>query len=123
MTLQIDDSKTIRDLQERFSLSFPGFRIELCNKPHHWEELCEEGHFLSSMRSLGSVRKNHHPGVLEIRSSQKIGEIEERFRNLFGLNVQIFFKSNGKWIQTVISDNLTIADVKKQTAAMPTLML
>ena len=109
MNLQIDDSKTIRDLQERFSLSFPGFRIELCNKPHHWEEVCEEGHFLSSMRSLGSVRK--------------IGEIEERFRNLFGLNVQIFFKSNGKWIQTVISDNLTIADVKKQTAAMPTLML
>ena len=41
MNLQIDDSKTIRDLQERFSLSFPGFRIELCNKPHHWEEVCD----------------------------------------------------------------------------------
>lgn len=85
MLLEIDDSKTIGDLQEKFFLCFPNLKIEFCRKSHHWEELSDETKFLPPGVKIGSIRSLHHPGILEIRSEHKAGEVEKRFRQRFGL--------------------------------------
>lgn len=123
MILEIDDSKTVGDLQERFTSCFPFLKIEFCRNKHQWEDLCPMEEILPADKLIGSIRKIHAPGILEIKSWNKIGEVEKTFYKNFGLNAQIFFKSGSRWIQTGISDNLTIRALRMNVVDYQTILL
>lgn len=112
MLLEIDDDKTLGDLQEKFNLCFPHLKIEFCKHRHHWQERSDPEEFLSPVLAIGLVRKIHDPGVLVIYSNEKAGEVERRFSEDFGLHVQIFFNIDGRWVQTGITDNISLADLQ-----------
>lgn len=109
MLLEIDDTKTIADLQERFNLCFPQLKIEFYTRPHHWQENSADNLKIDPQTLIGKIRTNHQPGVLEIKSWNKTGEVEQNFRNLFGLHVQVFYNDHHSWKQSIHSDNKTLA--------------
>ena len=109
MLMQIDDSKTIDDIQERFSLCFPFLKIEFYNQPHRWEESSQAKDLIDPGTLIGDIRKIHAPGILEIKSWYKTGDVEQLFKKMFGLNAQIFRLDNNKWKQSTESDNITLA--------------
>jgi hypothetical protein len=117
MILEIDDTKTTADLQDRFSMSFPSLKLEFCRKKHKWEEICSDSDIIHDNVSIGDIRKNHDPGIIEMKSWHKIGNIEKEFFSKFGLSVQITYKSGNRWIQTGKSDNITIDKLVKKTSA------
>lgn len=116
MILEIDDSKTIADLQDKFSMCFPSLKLEFCSKKHKWEEICSERNIIHRNLPIGDIRKTHVPGTIEIKSWHKIGNVEKEFSSMFGLNVQIAYKSGNRWIQTGKSDNITIEMLIKKTS-------
>lgn len=114
MLLEIDDTKRLEDLQDKFNLCFPRLKLEFYSERHRWQELSPPSEFLPARSIVGEVRKIHDPGVLSIHSRDRVGEVEKRFREDFGLNVQIFFNSNGKWIQTGTTDSMTLAELQNR---------
>lgn len=114
MLLEIDDTKTIGDLQERFNLCFPQLKIEFYHRPHHWQEDSAEVLKIDPRVLISSIRKMHDPGVLEIKSWHKTGEVEQNFKKLFGLHVQVFYHDNHHWKQSIHSDNKTLAMLSEQ---------
>jgi hypothetical protein len=116
MLLQIDDTQTVGQLQDAFSGTFPQLRIAFCRTAHQWEELTDDSQFIPATNRIGTIRKSHQAGSIEIKSSHKIGEVEERFQGRFGLNVQILFRGRRRWIQTGKSDNLTIEDLLRHVS-------
>ena len=108
MLIEIDDSKKVCDIQDRFSLCFPYLKIEFYHTPHRWEQSSSAGNRIEPSTFIGEIRKNHHPGILEIKSWYKTGEVEEMFKKLFGLNAQIFRLEHGHWKQSTWSDKLTL---------------
>ena len=110
MLLEIDDYKTIADLQDRFSECFPYLKIEFYEKPHHWQEETATALQLRSEMRIGAIRKKHDPGILNIVSEDKTGTIEKTFRKQFGLHVQIFRRHKNSWVQTSASDALTLSE-------------
>jgi hypothetical protein len=117
MTLEIDDTKTITEIQDKFSMCFPLLKIDFCAKKHGWQEICPESQIIHEDMPLSLLRKNHNPGTIEVKSWQKVGEVEKEFYNKFGLSVQISYKSGDRWIQTGKSDNVTIAFLMKKADA------
>lgn len=117
MILEIDDSKTLADLQDKFSMCYPTLRLEFCTKKHKWEEICSESNIIHRNVLIGNIRKNHVPGIIEMKSWHKIGNIEKEFYSRFGLNVQIAYKSGNRWIQTGKSDNITIDMLIRKTSS------
>jgi hypothetical protein len=109
MLIEIDDSKTIADIQDRFSLCFPYLKIEFYNKPHHWEESTAAKYLIDPATFIRDIRKKHAPGIVEIKSWHKTGDVEQLFKKLFGLNAQIFRLEDNRWKQSAESDNLTLA--------------
>ena len=109
MLIEIDDSKTISDLQDRFSLCFPYLKIEFYNTPHHWQESSAAKQLLDPGTRIGDIRTNHAPGILEIKSWYKTGHVEQLFQKLFGLNAQVFRLEHNHWKQSTRSDDLTLA--------------
>jgi hypothetical protein len=114
MLLEIDDTKTIGELQDRFSLCYPLLKLKFCKKKHGWEQVCPENEFIHDDIQIGEIRKKHEPGVLEMKSWDKVGTIEKEFNIKFGLNVQICYKSGRHWIQTGKSDNITLQSLTEK---------
>jgi hypothetical protein len=108
MLLRIHDNLLIEDLQEKFSLCFPCLKIEFYSMPHHWKKGSLQKDIISPKNRVGDIRKNHSDEILEIKSSDKVGEVEKKLKKMFGLNVQIFRKENNCWIQTTSTDVFTL---------------
>jgi hypothetical protein len=112
MLLPIDDNLLVQDLQEHFSLCFPNLKLEFYSKPHHRQKASGYKDRIGPRTRIGTIRKAHSPGTLEIKSSDKTGEVKKAFKDLFGLNVQIFRNENNEWIQTTSTDTCSL---KEQT--------
>ena len=111
MILRIDDNKSIEDLQDKFEQCFPGLRLEFYGQSHNWSEATPSKYQIPSERLIGDIRKIHSSGILEIKSWFLTGRVEQDFKEMYGLNVQIFRLKNKKWVQTTQSDNLTLAQL------------
>jgi hypothetical protein len=111
MLLYIDDNKTVGDLQEKFNECFPYLKIEFYNMMHKWGKSSFKDNKIDPVSRVGSIRKNHNSGTLEIKSWYKTGKVEQDLRHDYGLYVQIFFLQNNEWIQSVSSDDVTLAQL------------
>lgn len=107
MLLHINDSKTVEDLQDHFSKCFPYLKIEFYKetgqpKPYNKSNL------ISPYTFIGDIRKTSYAGTMDIKSWDKTSKIKQDFKEIYGLNVQVFRVHNGEWIPTTYSDELTL---------------
>jgi hypothetical protein len=119
MIIEIDDTKKVADLQDKFSLCFPSLKIKVCSKKHRWEGICPDNQFLDENTGIATIRTVHEPGTIEIKSWSKVGEVEKEFYQKFGISIQICYRCGERWIQTGKSDNLTIDDIQKRSFVYP----
>ena len=110
MLLTISNNKTVSDIQDKFNECFPRLKLEFYDKKHKLNHESIEEQRIKEDVQIGKIRKKHNNGRLEIKSWDKTGEIEQRFMEEYGLYVQIFRLENGKWIQSVKTDELTLAE-------------
>lgn len=108
MQLEIDDNKSVGDLQDKFTECFPYLRLEFFSKAHSWHGHSVLKDTLPANATVGSISKKHHQGILIILSKQKVGEIEKAFKQVFGLFVQIYYQACGHWFETRGTDDLTL---------------
>jgi hypothetical protein len=114
MLLHIDDYKTIADLQDKFEQCFPGLKIEFYSKAHNWREATSARYLLDSETRIGDIKKVNSSNIFEIKSWFQTGKIEQDFKELFGLNVQVFRLKENRWVQTTNSDHKTLAQLISQ---------
>jgi hypothetical protein len=120
MLLEIDDHKTVQDLQEKFSECFPFLKIEFYDEGHKWHQGSDPAHKLNPKTPIAQIRMHHTHGILEIRSTFKTGRVEQDFKNQFGLHVQVFRCQKGAWIQSTGTDELTLqAQMDLARATLP----
>ena len=110
MILSIKDNSPISDLQDKFNECFPHLKLEFYHKRHKLNHASLEEQRIKEDMRIGDIRKKHNRGTLEIKSWDKTGDVEQRFLEEYGLFVQIFRLENGKWVQSVKSDELTLAE-------------
>ena len=110
MLLSIDDNKTIAELQEKFNECFPLLCLKFYKKAHGRKEPSAEEDLISPQTRVGSIRKKHDSGVLDIKSWQTVHKIEADLKKKFDLNVQVFRKERNEWIQTTSTDKYTLSE-------------
>lgn len=109
MLLYISDHKTVEDLQDRFSDCFPYLRIEFYKEADDAREKeYEKTNLIKSYERIGDIRNKSHTGVLDIKSWDKTSVIKKEFKEVFGLNIQLFRLYKDQWIPTTYSDELTL---------------
>lgn len=111
MFLQIDDSLSLEEVQERFSNCYPFLRLAFYSAVHKRFQPTDETYALDGKEKVGAVRKVHVNGAMEIKSWYTVARVEIELREKFGLNAQIFRSNkNGEWTQTSSSDDLTLQE-------------
>ena len=108
MIIEIDDTKTIEAVAKEFTDCYPFLKIEFFDAPHGWQQASSFNYLLPPDKKIGEIRKKHTPGVLEIHAWHKTGTVEQEFKKIFGLNIQVFRHQGAEWVQTVGTDALTL---------------
>lgn len=117
--LNIDENKLIRIINEEFQKKFP-YLVIFFFTPEIWEAQKQSGKkgFISGSEKLQDVKTKttETSKTIPIDGSTKIGVIENRFMELFGLNAQIgCSKKEGEFQYTnKQGDNRTLEELSKK---------
>ncbi|MCG3165086.1 MAG: hypothetical protein POELPBGB_00847 [Bacteroidia bacterium] len=115
MEIIINKNEKLKDIQQQFSEHYPFLKIEFYNTSHTEGEGSKPKTQLDSNLTIAEAQKNTKEGLLHIRSSIKVSELESDMAEQFGLQVQVFRKSGNVWLQTTKTDDWTLAE--QNTAA------
>ncbi|HLP95298.1 MAG TPA: hypothetical protein VK168_14740 [Saprospiraceae bacterium] len=118
MQLEISPDKTMGALQKEFSEAFAGLKLAFFSKPHG-EHKGSAAKFLIQDKdlALSQLSPELQAGVVNITPELVVWQLEKQFEEQFGLHVQLFRKSGRTWLETSVSDNLTLAEQMERSAA------
>ncbi|MBX2890153.1 MAG: hypothetical protein KF734_04450 [Saprospiraceae bacterium] len=111
MIIEILKDKTIGQIQEEFSNTFPYLKLVFFSKPHKAYKgspakfIVDDGNM-----PLGELIKKHEGGHIYIEPEMPTWQVERLFESEFGLYVQVFRKSGNTWLVTSVTDDLTLEE-------------
>lgn len=118
MKITINDNRKISVLQEEFNTVFPYLKIEFFSRPHLSGKGSAKQYLTHNSKTLGECRTIHNKGELIINSQTTVADLEQNFRKLYGLGVQVFRKSGRVWLETTVTDNWTLEEQNRQGEAL-----
>lgn len=111
MHIQINDRTTIGEIQKTFSDFYPFLEIHFYMRPHNDYERSPEKERIASHLPVGSIKKTHTDGIIEIRPESKVIEVEKELYEKFGLSAQILRKEKDTLLQTTGEDDFTLKEL------------
>jgi hypothetical protein len=110
MIIEINDATTIDEIAKSVEASFPNLRMAFFKEPHGRGEESDMSAYIPAHKTIGQVKTTHNTGAMEIHGWHKTGPVEKEFFKLFGLNVQVLRRLGNNWVQTSLSDNLSLEE-------------
>ena len=117
MNIILKDNKHISAIQEEFHAAFPFLKIEFFARSHKPGKASAKSLMKSGDKTLGECRLLHE-GQLSITPSMTVTDLEQQFREMYGLNVQVFRKSGQVWLETSVTDGWTLDMQNQQGEAL-----
>jgi hypothetical protein len=109
MKIELNSTKTIGELQLEFNAAFPYLKLVFFKHAHDAYEGSPAKDILSDPdRRLLEVEKKPRVGVLYLEPDTPVWQVERLFKEEFGLFVQVFRKSGTIWLETSVTDDLTL---------------
>ena len=118
MELKINDHKKIFAIQEDFNSFFPYLKLEFFSKPRYSVGATAKKLLSTGSRPLAECRTIKHKEDLIIYPSMTVIDLEKKFREVFGLGIQVFRKSGKAWLETTLTDNWTLEEQNRQGEAL-----
>lgn len=116
--MKIANDRKLKGLQKDFQKVFPYLKIEFYQSSHQFGEETIGEDALDSNLLVSEVRTIDNYGIITLDGAQKTSAFETLMAKLYGLNVQVFRKSYGKWLQTWATDNWTLQEQNDRSAKM-----
>lgn len=118
MTLAINPNDHISDVQNAFALVYPHLKLQFFSKAHG-ESKGSFAKFLIHNRNtlLSALNPALEVGEVNISPDTITWALEKKFAENFHLHVQVFRQSGVLWLETSISDHLTLAEQEIKGAA------
>ncbi len=121
MKIVISDTGKVEQLQEQFSAEFPYLKLEFFSRPHQVGHGTARGLMKTNAQTIGEYRTVKNKGHVNIKPEMTVAELEQQFRERYGLNVQVFRKSGKVWLETTVTDNWTLEQQNSQGEALSNL--
>ena len=105
MELNISRNKLINDLQQDFNKAFPYLKLEFYSKSGYTYKPGKT-HLPHSFTLAQAGLK--HEGILQIDDQVVVGDLEKKFKDDFGILVQVSRQSGILWLETTMTDKWTL---------------
>lgn len=114
MKILIDDHRKIHAIQQDFTKQFPYLKMEFLAKPHKVGGGSPKKMMEASAGTLGECRTIHDTGTITIVPQMTVADLEQNFKEVYGLSVQVFRKSGKAWLETTVTDGWTLDEQNRQ---------
>lgn len=111
--LHINDNRLLREIQMDFNNFYPYLRMEFypLSTP---DSFSAEPTTISPYVKVGSVRRNHHQGAINIFPNTTVKDLEEKMKTDFNLPMQVYHYTKSGWLQTDVADMTTLNELNEQ---------
>ena len=110
MKLHIKGEKPLKEIKQEFNILFSHLKIEFFHHSHVAGEASPLSDELNEDTIVNDIRKQSNEGELSFSEKTSVFELEDLFKNNFGLNAQVFRKSGNVWLQTTATDDWTLEE-------------
>jgi hypothetical protein len=109
MKIELGTEKTIAEVQREFGTLFSALSLQFFTKKHEaYKGSPAKFMIQDTNQKLVEIEKHPHSGSLYIEPEMPTWQLERLFEEAFGLHVQVFRKSGNTWLETSVSDDLTL---------------
>lgn len=98
----------ISQVRDEFNNAFPFLKLEFFRNDTSTRANAAVKRLIPLNRRLSDCEPAVAGGILEINEEMKVTELEKKFKDIFGLTVQVYRHSAGLWLQTTMTDNWTL---------------
>jgi len=123
MKIAINDKRKISAIQNDFNDMFPYLRLEFFSKPHDAGTGSPKKYMSHPSKTLGECRTKHKSGSILITPGMTVNKLEQNFREVYGLSVQVFRRSGKAWLETTVTDGWTLEEQNSQGEDLSTVKL
>jgi hypothetical protein len=110
MQIHISDATSTEEIKKQVSANFPFLKIEFFTKSHGVGEGSPASEMIKDDHLIGDIRKSDTEGDLVLDPNMKVKDVEESFKEKFGVNAQVFRKSGAIWLETTATDEWTLKE-------------
>lgn len=118
MNIILHPDKTLLTIQQEFTTFFPFLKLEFFHAEYKTNVGYSNKKKLDLSLSLVEVNLLIEPCTFEFDNSMKVSSFEKSFFELTHIVVQIFRKTTSAWIQTIASDDWSLAEQQKEAAIL-----
>lgn len=118
MKITINDHRKIFAVQKEFNEMFPYLKLDFFRKPHKVGAPSSKKIMKHASKTIGQCRVIHNKGTVTISPSMTVADLEQTFRDVYGLSVQVFRESGKTWLETTVTDSWTLEKQNSQGEAL-----
>lgn len=108
MKILLQSNRSVKEIKEEFTKTYPFLRIAFITKRQEPEgAITEEVDPSTQLIEVSGILKE---GDIDINPTDTIKEVEHKFEKQYGLPVHIFRKQKDVWMDTNITDDLTLQE-------------
>ena len=108
MKIDINDHRKIFAIQRQFTEEFPFLKIEFFSKANKPGEGSSHKRIVGSSRTLGEAGLLHKKGEITVGNGMTVADLEQNFRDVYGLEIGIYRKSGTVWLETRETEKWTL---------------
>ncbi len=117
MIIKINNHTLLREIHQAFNLQFPFLQIAFFANSHQPGKANSKADKLPLSLTINEAGNPHKIGEFELLKNMTVAELESVFENQFGLHAQVLRKSGEVWLQTTVSDHLTLKELNTEAEA------
>jgi hypothetical protein len=118
MEITINDQRKIFAVQKEFSDMFPFLKLEFFSKSNKGGGAPSTKLMKHISKTIAECRTIHSSGFMTIQPQMTIGELEQAFRDIYGLSIEVFRKSENSWLDTSETGDWTLEKQNKEASAI-----
>ena len=114
MRIEINNNRKIFAIQEEFNSSFPNLKIEFYEKPSKPGGSPSGKKVNSNSKTLAECRAVHNTGSISILPGMTVGELNQNFRDVYGLTTVISQNSeSNERDRSPVNEKATLEELNK----------
>lgn len=114
MNILISDNRNLQQLQQQFSENFPYLKLEFFTRQNRTGQGPARKLIKTQGQTIGQCRTINNKRQVSISATMTVAELEQQFRENYGLNVQVLRKSGKVWLETTVTNGWTLDQQNKQ---------
>ena len=113
-SISVNRNTTLQQIASAFAGRYPYLSLRFFRYAHHPREASDEKDSMGMEMTVGQLNPDIKAQKIVLQDQMSVEDFEQMIKEQLGLNVQVYRKSHGKWLQTWATDMWSLAEQNRR---------